>query len=91
MEIIMKDSDYNYTWTDVEDAANKLLVFIVNNCEVDIVKVVYDNNLPSAMKDIAKFSFVYGNDEFLDAGLRRELELIRMAYKQIDKVGYVGN
>ena len=82
----MEPYDCDYTWDEVKEAVNRCLLVIYNKKEGDYVKDIFNDGIPSAMNTVARQVFIYG-DYCFSSG---DLNLIRDAFKQLDKVGYIG-
>ena len=82
----MKPYDCDYTWDEVKDAVDRCLLVIYNRKEGNSVADIFLNALPLAMNTVARQVFIYG-DYCFSSG---DLSLIRDAFKQLDKVGYIG-
>ena len=86
----MKPYDCNYTWKEVKEAINTLLLLIEPDHAGDIVYDMYDDELPRAIDNIARYTFMFGDDVFVIGGVESELKLVKLAYFQLNKVGYIG-
>lgn len=82
----MEPYDCDYTWDEVKEAVNRCLLVIYNRNEGDCVKEIFDNAIHNAMNTVSRQVFIHGDYSFSSG----DLSLIRQAYKQIDKVGYIG-
>lgn len=85
----MKPYECDYTWEEVKEAANKILhrILAFIDCE-DIIGDLYRDELPRALDAIAKHVFVYGDEMLM--GQEKELQLVKDALFQANKVGYIG-
>ena len=75
----------NYTWEDIKEATNNCLRLIYET--EDGVADIFRNGLPQAMDRVAKYVFVNGDSLFNNS----DIILIRLAYKQLNKVGFIGH
>ncbi|MND11790.1 hypothetical protein D3C87_703230 [compost metagenome] len=77
------------TWLEVRTAANACLIIMNKRLSAyeDPVKTVFDNNLPSAMKEIAVYTFINGEEGF-DPELLAD---IRDGFAQVNTKGFIGN
>ena len=83
----MKPYDCDYTWEEVKAATNRCIIIMGNLTDIkDPVKRLFDNNLPGAMRHVATRYFICG---LMDWDID-DIKLIRDAFIQIDKVGYIG-
>lgn len=82
----MKEYECDYTWDEVKDSVNRCLRVIYEE-EGDLVKDIFNDNLPQAMNKVARQSFIRGRHLYSFYDLR----LIKQAFCQLDKVGYIGS
>jgi hypothetical protein len=77
----MRNYKCDYTWKDVNDAANRCLAVISNNG-------ICDENrfLALSLNAIGAYVFAYGDSKFDE----NDLDIIKKAIIQSNAVGYIG-
>ena len=75
------------TWSEVKESANICLVKMNGKLSIfeDPVLTIFNNDLPSALKEIAVYTFVYGKGCF-----GTELLDIRNGLNQLQEKGFIG-
>lgn len=85
----MVKNKIEYTWEQVSEAANRQLLALDKNYKLlqtpDLVREVFKNNLPAAIKSIAVHVWQH---EIKD---NKDLALLRQALHQLDNEGIIGN